>query len=523
VTAGTLLAGCQIGSGPGATPATPSGTPKPGGTVIVAAGPVGTLENSLNLGVPTPRYLYEIYDRLVYEDLAAEAETPPIVPGLAESWDVSSDAKVYTFKLRQNVKFHDGTPFDADAVKFNIERLTKRDHPYYYERGAGVTKAGWGRVIASDVVDKYMIRLTLNAPYAHLTDLLARAEYSIASPENIKRVGNDKNGDSPVGTGPFKFVSHQQGSRLELARNPDYWRGAPLLDGIVVRTIKEPSAAVSALLAGEVHLVADMVTPDLAKSLQSNANLAIKLAKTPGVDNFVLNAQQGPLSDKRARQALNYAIDRESFVRDLLLGLGTVSKSFFAPSASAYNSGLKGYSYDPDRAKALLREAGLSAGSALKFYATTQEKNNPYLVYMRDSLTKLGIEMKTERFEAATMVANFNREGTPPGVDGIFVGWQTTPAFNFDRFFWSGFAPPNGNNLGFYRNPEVDRLITQAGATTDGAERIKIYQRAEEVVTEDAPQLWLTHGPNDPRASVRNLHWVNANSYNYTLRNAYFE
>src|SRR5688572_30488604 len=259
-TVGGVLAACQVGSPPGAN--APSGAAprkKAGGTVVVAHAAVGTLENSLNLGSPTPRYLYEIYDRLVYQDLTKEVDAPPFVPGLAESWTISPDAKAYTYKLRQGVTFHDGTPFDADAVKFNIDRLSQKSHPFYYERGAAATAVGWGRVAETVVVDKYTVRLQLKTPYSQLNDLIARAEFSLASPENIKKLGNDKNGESPVGTGPFIFKEHSPGQRLVLDKNPKYWGGAPTIDQLIVRTISEPAAAVSALLAGEVHLVADLV------------------------------------------------------------------------------------------------------------------------------------------------------------------------------------------------------------------------------------------------------------------------
>jgi peptide/nickel transport system substrate-binding protein len=467
--------------------------------------------------------LYEIYDRLVHQDLTSDAATPPLVSGLATSWDVSADALVYTFKLRQGVNFHDGTPFDADAVKFNIERLSKRDHPFFYERGAGATANGWGRVSEVSVVDKYTIRLRLKAPYVQLTDLIWRAEYSIASPENIKRLGNDKNGESPVGTGPFKFVEHQPGVKLTLAKNPNYFGGAPIIDQLVVRAIQEPAAAVSALLAGEVHLIADAVSPDVAKSLEANPNVRIQVRKSPGTANVNFNKRDGVFRDKRVRQAANYAIDRETYVRDILRGYGSSAKSFFAPSAAAYDAAAKGYAYDPDKARALLREAGLESGFPVTFWVPNIAYISEAAIYIKDNLRKFGIEMNAQMFETATLSSTANKEGTKPGVDGIFWEWLTTPAFNFDRYFPTDAQPPRGVNWGWYSNTEVDKLVLQAGQTTDPAERIRIYQRADALVTDDAPWLYIRHGPFDPMAGAKNLHWVAPNEYNYTLRNAYFE
>jgi peptide/nickel transport system substrate-binding protein len=519
--AGTVLAGCQVGpaTGPGASPGGATPAAKKGGTLIVGSAAVGTLENSLNLGTPTPRYLYEIYDRLVNQDLSIDATTPPIGPGLATSWEISPDATVYTFKLRQGVNFHDGTPFDADAVKFNIERVTKKDHPFYYERGAGATSVGWGRVAAVEAVDKYTVRLRLKEPYSQLLDLIWRAEYSIASPDNIKNLGNEKNGESPVGTGPFKFASHQSGTKLVLDRNPNYFGGAPIIDQLVVRVINEPSALVSALLAGEVHLVADRVPPDIAKSLEADPRVKVQVGKIPGTNNVNLNKRHGVFRDKRARQAVNYAIDRETYVRDILKGYGIPAKSLFAPSARAYDANAKGYTYDPDRARALLREAGLDGGFNVTFWAG---QTTASAVYVKDQLGKFKINVKLELFETPTLSSTANRDGTREGVDGIFWGWNTNPPQNFDRYFPTATQPPNGVNWGFYSNPEVDRLVQQASRTINPDERLKIYRQADVILTEDAPWIFTDHGPLDPRISVKNLTWYSAHEYNYTVRNAYF-
>jgi ABC-type transport system substrate-binding protein len=142
---------------------------------------------------------------------------------------------------------------------------------------------------------------------------------------------------------------------------------------------------------------------------------------------------------------------------------------------------------------------------------------------MKDQLAKVNVDLKADVVEFATLSSTADREGTPQGIAGLVAGWNTNPPFNFDRFFTSRFAPPNGLNWGFYNNTEVDRLIEQASRTVDQAERIKVYQRAEEIVTDDAPWLVLHHGPFSPMAGVKNLWWVAANAYNYTLRNAYFE
>jgi peptide/nickel transport system substrate-binding protein len=206
-------------------------------------------------------------------------------------------------------------------------------------------------------------------------------------------------------------------------------------------------------------------------------------------------------------------------VRDILKGYGVAANSLFATSALAYDPAAKGYTYDPDKARALLKDAGVDKGVSVTFWAAT---NTPSAVYVKDQLAKVNINVDLQFFDTATLSSTANKEGTRPGVDGIFWGWNTNPPQNFDRYFPTSTQPPNGVNWGWYTNPEVDKLVDQADHTIDPAARVKVYQQADVILTEDAPWLYIDHGPLDPRVSVKNLQWVSANEYNYTLRNAHF-
>ena len=185
----------------------------------------GPLENSLNLGGDTQRQLLEVYDRLVQEDLSVDVPIPPLVPSLATKWTISPDGLQYTFNLRQGVSFHDGTPFDAEAVKFNIDRLTQPNHPFYYERGSGSTKIVYGPVASVEAVDPLTVRMSSRSPTAISTDALSLPIASFASPAAIKQYGNADHPSHASGTGPYKFVEQQKGVKLVLTRNPTYWGG----------------------------------------------------------------------------------------------------------------------------------------------------------------------------------------------------------------------------------------------------------------------------------------------------------
>src|SRR3954466_5879518 len=216
---------------------------KPGGTLIAGwDSDPGALDNNLDRGAVTRTLLHMVYDRIVERDVSVKADFPPFGPGLATSWEVSPDAKVYTFKLRQGVKFHDGTPCDAEAIKFNIERNWNPNHPQYHKAGAGANALGYKDLDKVEVVDASTLRVTHKNPFADFLTVLAFGTYSIGSPTQIQKVGNDEFGNQPVGTGPFKYISRERGVKMVFEKNPDYWGGAPPLDGFIIRPLPEAVA-----------------------------------------------------------------------------------------------------------------------------------------------------------------------------------------------------------------------------------------------------------------------------------------
>jgi peptide/nickel transport system substrate-binding protein len=489
--------------------------------VVVSNSEPNPLEPSLNPGLDTSRYVNDVYDRLIDYDLTVDADTPPVKPSLATGWSVSDDGLMYTFKLRPNINFHDGTPFDAAAAKFNIDRVTQPSFEYYFERGAGASKSVWGRVSSTSAPDPMTLVVQLSQPYASFTDALALTYGSMASPTAIKANGNDNYPAHAAGTGPFKFVGQDQGVKMVLARNDSFWGGAPALGQIVVRPISEITAAVSALVAGEVQLISG-VTPDLLQSLKSHNDLTIKLADIPQTYAWNFNVTEPPFNDKRVRQAMNYAIDRETYANTIMKGLAKPATSVFGPGMAGYDPSFQMYSYDPDKAKSLLQEAGVSSGLSFKIQTAKAQGMDDVALFVKDNLSKIGVNVDVELFDFPTILANANKSGTTPGVAAIGWSWIADPAFNFDRFFTSTFGPPNGVNFGFYNNPEVDAAIADAGSTADRAQRLKKYQDLNRVVTEDAAWLFLYH-PIEARVSTSKLDWTSANSTIFTLRNAAFK
>ena len=274
---------------------------KPGGTLICGweAEP-GAFDNDLDRGAVTRTLLHNIYDRLVDRDMTVKSNQP-LVGNLATSWEISSDARIYTFKLRQGVRFHDGTPFDAEAVKFNIDRDSDPSHKYYNQAGAGSLKLGYGDLASVTVVEgtTYTIRIVHKDPFADFLPVLAFGTYSIASPTAIQKYGNAEYPNHPVGTGPFKYVDREKGVKVTFERNPDYWAGAPALDGVIVRPLPEAVTRVTALQTGEVDWI-NAVNPDSIDSVKADPNLVVAFAQLPNTWGYIPNHES---ADDEARVA----------------------------------------------------------------------------------------------------------------------------------------------------------------------------------------------------------------------------
>ena len=245
--------------------------PITGGTLIVATtNDTPDLDIQKYLCSSQHNALLPLFNGLVEKDWTADADFPPIVPGLAESWSVSEDGKTYTFKLREGVKFHDGTPFNAEAANFNFQRMTNQEHPYY-DPQVGSTALGVLKGLkGSKVVDEYTFQIELAEPNTGFIEAIASLpNYYIMSPAAFEKYGKDDIGQHAVGTGPFKLVEWVRGQRTVMARNDDYWGKKPYVDQMVYRPILEPAARAAALKAGEVHIAWDLPV-DQVKSFKAD-------------------------------------------------------------------------------------------------------------------------------------------------------------------------------------------------------------------------------------------------------------
>ncbi|SUB44469.1 Dipeptide-binding protein [Brucella anthropi] len=436
------------------------------------------------------RILVNIYDGLVrYKDGTLEVE-----PALAESWTISDDGKTYTFKLRQGVKFHDGSDFNAEAVKFNFDRMLKEDHPFY-NTGPFPLSFNFSSIDAVNVLDEHTVEFKLKEPFAPFLSNLAYPTGLIVSPEAVKKYGKEF-GRHPSGTGPFKFAEWQSGQRVVVERNPDYWDTAPALEAVVFRPITDANTRVAEMMAGGLDVMVE-VPPDNLATFKQDANFAVAEQAGPHVWFTILNAKSGPFADKKVRQAANYAVNKQGLVDNVLQGSATVAAGPIPPAFNWVENKAEPYPYDPEKAKALLAEAGAS-NPEITFYVTEGGSGMLDPITMgaaiQADLQAVGFKVKIETYEWNTFLGRVN-----PGLEGkadmAEMAWMTNDPDTVPYLTLRSDALPDkgGFNSGYYSNPKVDELLEKARSSTDQTERGKLYGEVQSIVHDDAPWLFVAN------------------------------
>jgi peptide/nickel transport system substrate-binding protein len=451
-----------------------------------------TMDPHVATAVNDFRILVNIYDGLVrYAPGTLEVE-----PALAESWEISEDGTVYTFQLRDGVTFHDGTAFDAEAVKFNFDRMLDEDHPYH---GTGPFPLSFffGAIEETEVVDELSVRFHLDEPYAPFLSNLAYPTGLIVSPTAVETHGAEY-ARNPSGTGPFAFRVWESNRQVALQRNEDYWNGAPPLAGVVFRPITDANARVSEMLSGGIDLMVE-VPPDNVQLFADDAGFVLHEEAGPHLWFLILNTREAPFDDVKMRQAVNYAIDKESLVTNVLQGTATVAAGPTPEAfAWAYNEDLEPYPYDPERAKELIAEAGYADGVETVFFVTEGGSGMldpvPMGTAIQADLAAVGIDARIETYEWNTFLNQVN-----PGLEGkagmAQMAWMTNDPDTLPFLALRTEAMPEegGFNSGYYSNPEVDALLEQARRETDQEERARLYKEMQAIVHEDAPWAFVAN------------------------------
>jgi len=425
---------------------------------------------------------------MMYETLIGFDHDMKIVPRLAERWEVAPDGVTWTFQLRQGIRFHDGTLFNADAVHRNFARVMD-------------PVANHKRLVLFDMIDRVeavderTVRITTKYPFGAFEPTMAHVSAAIVNPAVAATFGKDfgSAADRASGTGPYRIVSWKKDQEIVLERNDDYWGEKGRTKRIVYRPIPEAASRVLALEAGDVDVITRVPSADIAR-LEKEPGIAVTKTPSVGMQQFRFNVARKPYNDTRVRQAISYAINRRAIVDNLV-------SSFARPSTGALTPIMRGYAnlgeipYDPDKARALLKAAGYPNGFRTRIATTPRYPMGVELAEaLAADLKKVGIEAAIDVIEWGTMVtywAGLPPEKNPQEIFIMGAGASTADAdWGLRPIFRS--APTNENNYGYYSNAEFDRVIEAAMRETDAEKRQQLYRRAQEIVyLEDPGAVWL--------------------------------
>jgi len=500
---------------------TESGYAQGGNDTIVVAheAAVPNLDPAQALGLHSLRVIRFISEGLV----TTKKDEPEVSPLLAKSWDISPNGLEWTFHLQENVRFHDGEPLTAEAVKYSYERFMDPKHPEY-KCGKWTFVVGYARPIKRiDVVNAHTVKLVLHYKHAGFLGYLSNVNFGIVSPKAAKQSCNDF-GSKPVGTGPYRLETWQRGVKLSLIRNEHYWgkKGAP--KRIIFRPVPEEQTRVAELLSGGVDVIVP-VFPDSIPQVEKNKDT--RIIKVPGLTIWyvALNLDRKIFQNQKVRQALNYAIDREAIVRDVLKNTGIVATQAVHPSSWGHNPNARKYPYDPERAKKLLAEAGFPNGFSLKLWAPTSGSGmqlpKEMAQVIQANLAAIGVQTKLEVFEWGTYLAKVREKQR--SFDMAAMSWYQKvrdPDVTLYPLFYSKNVP--FVNLMKYNNPEVDRLLGEAREVFDEGKRKVIYQKIVEIVNEEVPWIPIDHQYEvvGVRANVHGVS-MNPNGWLLSLEDAY--
>jgi peptide/nickel transport system substrate-binding protein len=481
-----------------------SGSGGSGKTLVIGRGGDSVaLDGAIVTDGESAKVIHQITETL----LKYKEGTTEVVPGLAEMPEVSPDGLKYTFKLNKGIKFHDGSDFNAEAVVFNFNRWSNPKGEFNFldakaEESFAYFDSMFGnegnRVIKEvKAVDESTVEFTLNKPQAPFLQNIAMTFFGISSPTAIKEK-KEKYKESPVGTGPYKFVEWKRNEAITLERNNDYWgKDKAKMEKLIIKSIPDNSARLNELKAGSIDLMEDVNPSDLA-NVEGDSNLQKILRPSFNVGYVGFNTQKEPFNNPKVRQALNHVVDKKAIIKAFYSDLAIPAINPMPPSILGYNDKVQDYPYDLEKAKALMAEAGYPNGydKELVFYAMPVSR--PYMPeakkvaeLLQSEFKKIGIKTRIESPEWAVYLQDTEKGEKD---DLYMLGW-TGDNGDPDNFLYTLLDKETigSNNYSFYVNEDLHTILARAQSEPDQAKRAEDYKKAQEIIKADAPWIPLVH------------------------------
>ncbi|RJF77370.1 ABC transporter substrate-binding protein [Azospirillum cavernae] len=433
-----------------------------------------------------------------------------VVPGLAESWTISDDGLVYTFKLRAGIKWHSNNDFkptrdaNVDDVIFSIERQWKKEHPFHKVSGGAYdyfADMAMPTLLKSvEKIDNLTVKITLNEVEAPFLANMAMAFMGIQSAEYaeamLKKGTPEKVDQVPIGTGPFQFVAYQKDAVIRFKAFDGYWGGKQPIDNLVFAITPDAAVRLAKLKAGECHVMAYPNPADI-EAMKKDASITVQEQEGLNVGYVSFNTLKKPFDDVKVRRAISMAIDKKAIVDAVYQGAGVPAKNPIPPTMWSYNKAIEDYPFDQERAKKLLAEAGYPNGFETDLWAMPVAR--PYnpnakrvAEMMQADLAKVGVKAKVVQYEWGEYRKRMQQGEHLMGM----LGW-TGDNGDPDNFLYTLLgceaARPGGNNLSKWCNKEFDGLVVQAKRTNDLAARTKLYEQAQVIFKEEAPWYTIAH------------------------------
>ncbi|MDX2484690.1 MAG: ABC transporter substrate-binding protein [Pseudodonghicola sp.] len=397
----------------------------------------------------------------VFEGLTRFMGDGSVVPGLAESWDISEDGLSYTFHLHDGVTFHDGTTLDAGDVKFSLDRARAED-------SANAQKALFADIATVEIVDPLTVKVTLNEPNGSFLFNMAWGDAVIVAPESIAAIKQ-----TPIGTGAFKFSQWVQGDKIVLEKNPAYWGTPAKLDSATFKFISDPTAAFASVMAEDVDVFSGFPAPENLPQFEADPRFQVLVGSTEGETILAINNKQPPFDNVLVREAVAHAIDRQAIIDGAMFGYGTPIGTHFAPHNPAYVDLTAQSAYDPELSKKLLAEAGLPDGFETTLHLPPPSYARRGGEIIAAQLAQVGIKAEIINVEWAQWLETVFRGKTfglsiVSHTEPMDIGIYARPEYYFQ-----------------YDNAGFQELMSTLNATTDPAKRTEMLQQAQKIIADD--------------------------------------